>query len=66
MRSNPCRPYATYVHVGSVTRAGSQRWPIRAVTGTMAQQERDDETGCSVSRSLVGSGPRQADRNHEE
>jgi len=44
-----------------VARAGSQRWPIRAVTGTMAEQERDVETGCS-GVSLAGGQRPQAGR----
>jgi hypothetical protein len=37
-----------------------ERWPFRAVTGTIAEQRRDDESGCQFSRTLVVSGPRQA------
>jgi hypothetical protein len=36
---------------------GRERWSIRAVTGTIAEQRRDDETGCPGRPPLLASGP---------
>ena len=53
--SNPCRPPGTHVYVGfgqsgierlMRLRRFIERWPFRAVTGTITQQRRDDEAGC--------------------